>query len=151
MMDLLTDQISHERCLSKIVTDPIERLHVSFLKWTLGVSKRTSNAAVWGDCGRMPLVIQLTKQLVDYYNRLVLLEQTDSQKLVRHAFVEQRSLGLPWFAAVNKLTAKHDPQLDTGTRSKSRCNNSVLIKKRCEELFAVVWDQERLNNKNLIF
>ena len=43
--------------LSKIATDPIERLHLSLLKWTMGVNKYTSYAAVWGDTGRHPLAL----------------------------------------------------------------------------------------------
>ena len=39
--------------LPKVANDPIERLHLSFCKWTLGVNKYTSNAAVWG--GYRPL------------------------------------------------------------------------------------------------
>ncbi|KAL5255385.1 hypothetical protein ACHWQZ_G014716 [Mnemiopsis leidyi] len=38
----------HE-ALKKIVTDPIERLHLKFLKWTLGVHEKTSNIFCWGD------------------------------------------------------------------------------------------------------
>ena len=41
--------------LASIARDPLERLHLSFLKWNLGVGKRTSNAPVWGDCVRMPI------------------------------------------------------------------------------------------------
>ena len=46
-------------CLSKIATDPIERLHLSFLKWTMGVNKYTSNAAVWGDTQGRIFIISL--------------------------------------------------------------------------------------------
>ena len=40
----------------------IEKL--SFLKWTLGVPKGTSNAAVYGDTGRIPLVLSILTQFV---------------------------------------------------------------------------------------
>ena len=48
--------------LPKMANDPLERLHLSFLEWTLGINKYTSNAAVWGDTGRYPLVITHAKQ-----------------------------------------------------------------------------------------
>jgi hypothetical protein len=44
-----------ERERAKVIaTDPLENVHlsISFLKVTLGANKTTSNAAVWGDCGR---------------------------------------------------------------------------------------------------
>ena len=33
--------------LSTIAKDPLERLHLSFIKWILGVNRKTSNAATW--------------------------------------------------------------------------------------------------------
>ena len=49
--------------LPSIAKDPIEKLHLSFLKWNLGVGRKTSNAAVWSDSGRYPLVIEISKQV----------------------------------------------------------------------------------------
>ena len=49
----------HSSLLKKIATDLIEKLHMSLLKWTLEVYRRTSNAAIWGDNGRYPLAITL--------------------------------------------------------------------------------------------
>ena len=69
--------------MCNITSDPLERLHLSFLKWSIGVSKQTSNAAVYGDCGRKPTIIQITKQFVDFLNRLTLLDRNDSQSIVR--------------------------------------------------------------------
>ena len=40
---------------------------LSFLLWSIGVSKQTSNAAVYGDCGRKPTIIQITKRFVDFF------------------------------------------------------------------------------------
>ena len=68
-------------CLSKITTDPIERLHLSFLKWTMGVNKYTSNAAVWGDTGRHPLALVLTKQVFAYLHRVQQMDTDDSPVL----------------------------------------------------------------------
>ena len=60
-------------CLSNIATDPIERLHLSFLKWTMGVNKYTSNAAVWGDTGRHPVALVFT-----YLYRVQQMDTDDS-------------------------------------------------------------------------
>ena len=40
------------------------------LTWTIGVGTKTSNTAVWGDTGKMPLAVELYKQLPDYLNGL---------------------------------------------------------------------------------
>ena len=56
--------------LKLIGQDPFERIHLSFLKWTLNVNKTTSNAAIWGDTGRYPLAIELSSQVYNYWERL---------------------------------------------------------------------------------
>ena len=71
---------SQGNILQCIAKDPIEKLHLSFLKWTMGVHRKTSNAAVWGDCGRYPLALELTKQVFSFYHRLEKLDQEDSKK-----------------------------------------------------------------------
>ena len=80
--------------LQNIAKAPLEVLHLTFLKWTLGVNRKSSNAAVWGDSGKYPLALELTKQVFCYYERLQKLELEGSDSLVRHAYSEQRYLNL---------------------------------------------------------
>ena len=40
--------------MANSTSDQKEKLHLNFLKWTLEVPKGTSNAAVYGDTGRIP-------------------------------------------------------------------------------------------------
>ena len=47
--------------LQKIAKDPLEVLYLTFLKWTLGVNRKTFNVAVWGDSLKYPLVLELIK------------------------------------------------------------------------------------------
>ena len=81
--------------VKKISSDPIENLHLKFLKWTLGVHRKTSNAFCWGDSGRAPLTQKLAKQAVDYYERLEAIRTTKPSQLVGHAFEEQKKLNQP--------------------------------------------------------
>ena len=41
--------------LPKVAHVPLERVHMTFLKWTRGGAKFIPNAAIWGDTGRYPL------------------------------------------------------------------------------------------------
>lgn len=50
--------------LKQIARDPIEQLHLSILKWTMGLPKMTSNAAVWGGIGGPPLAIKPLKHAI---------------------------------------------------------------------------------------
>ena len=79
--------------LTAIAKDPIERLHLSFLKWNLGVGRKTSNAAIWGDTGRLPLIIKISKQVFGYYKRLEDMSSDNATScLVKHASNEQKRL-----------------------------------------------------------
>ncbi|KAL5271007.1 hypothetical protein ACHWQZ_G001606 [Mnemiopsis leidyi] len=81
--------------LSAIAQDPMENLHLSLLKWTLGMRKRTANIPIWGDTGRCPIGMEMTKLLVDFLNRLVLLDTADSPQIVRHQPCIHRAIK-PW-------------------------------------------------------
>ena len=86
-----------QKGLRKLIgQDPLERVHLLFLKWTLNVNKTTSNAAIWGDTGRYPLAIELSSQVYNYWERLEKKEEAGYNCFVRHAFKEQRDLGLSW-------------------------------------------------------
>ena len=136
--------------LIKFSSDPLERLHISVLKWTLGLPKRTSNASVWGDTGRHPLALKLSKLTIDYLNKLILLDNEDSEKLVRHAFVEQKNLDLSWFSSIQRMTLLLDPTSDIKGRT-TKPPNSVLCCKRGQDIFEEHWTTACQQNKKLAF
>ena len=82
LFKLFTQPRGNKEKAKIIASDPLENYHLSFLKWTMGVNKTTSNAAVWGDCGRYPLGVELSKQVFNYRKRLEEMEDDDSSCLV---------------------------------------------------------------------
>ena len=131
--------------LQKLATDPLEKLHLRFLKWTLQVHKYCSNMACYGDTGRHPLVIQLSKQMISYFNRLQVLDQTGSNSLVRHAFAVQRINQLTWYKNTVKImeTAGHHHH-----------TNSVCpthIRSKLQEHFNQLWEAERYKSSKLSY
>ena len=137
------DKIHH--ALPKVASDSLERLHLSFLKWTLGVNKYASNAAVWGDTGRYPLVITLAKQVFTYKQRLERMDSNNSQALVRHAFREQEISQLDWLTQLKDLKACIE-----GVYSRI-CHFPSQIRRGLREWFRDTWNRERLQNKKLVF
>ena len=135
--------------LSKSATDPIERLHLAYLKWITQLPKRVSNAPIWGDCGRYPIAVTLVKSTVNYLNRLILLDTEDSEKLVRHAYLEQKNTKLGWYAAVSSLSTANDPE--SGPDGRYIYPNSTLCRTRSEERFRTIWDEARTANRKLVF
>ena len=53
--------------IAKINRTPFEKVHLSFLKWALGVHKKTSSVRVWGETVRYPLIYQSIRQTLNYY------------------------------------------------------------------------------------
>ena len=137
--------------LSAIAQDPMENLHLSLLKWTLGVRKRTANIPIWGDSGRCPIGIQMMKLLVDFHNRLVLLDDANATHIVRHAFIEQVNLGLEWYTSVKALSERFDQSATRREGSNYPKPNSKLIKSRVEDWFKEKWDEARKSSSKLAF
>ena len=139
--------------LSTIAQDPMENLHLSLLKWTLGVRKRTANIPIWGDSGRCPIGIQMIKLLVDFHNRLVLLDDANSTHIVRHAFIEQVNLRLEWYTSIKALCDRFDQSATRNLREGSNYPkpNSKLIKSRVEDWFKAKWDEARKCSSKLTF
>ena len=139
--------------LSAIALDPMENLYLSLLKWTLGVRRRTANIPIWGDTGRCPIGMEMTKLLVDYLNRLVLLDAADSPQIVRHAFIEQTNLGLEWYTSTKILCERFDPNALKHQRNGTNHlkPNSHLIKNRVKEWFKTKWNSARRTSSKLTF
>ena len=101
---------------------------------------------MWGDCGKYPLALELTKQVFCYYKRLQKLELEGSDSLVRHAYnSEQRHLKLAWY---NKLTELRQTIQD---REKNRVNYPSQMRKSLCTTFCEIWEAERKTNRKLGF
>jgi hypothetical protein len=79
--------------LSKVIGRSIqEKVHLSFLKWALGVHRKATNVGVWGETGRYPLVYQSICLTLNYYKRISTLSP---DSLLAAALREQKSMKLP--------------------------------------------------------
>ena len=148
---ILEPKSSHTQ-MTYITSDPIEKLHLSFLKWTLGVPKQTSNAAVYGDTGRKPTTLCVLKQFVNFFNRLSLLDKEDSNSIARHAFAEQQRLKLPWYSAALALTRQLDPRKAYSEEHKNKIlPNALLCEINAQKWFTEAWKNDCRRNKKLKF
>ena len=77
----------------KLAAETIEKVHLKFIKWALGVHRKASNIGVWGESGRMPLLYNCIESSLKYYNRL---QNLNDNSLVSLAFKEQHSSNLAW-------------------------------------------------------
>ena len=94
-----------------------EKLAVKFYKYILGVHKRTTNLAVYGDLGRTPLFIDIVCSIIKYFRRL---EELDNSTLLGHAFGISKELHIKgkesWYTSclfiLKQLNIDADMSLD---------------------------------------
>ena len=144
---LSEDQRENNHKLVGLTKDPAEQLHLSFLKWSLGVGNRTSNAPIWGDSGRIPVIITTLKQTFGYVKRLVEFDHNDTQSLVRFAYKEQINLNLKWYKGISSIlkAVNESDNLNKDAISPHK------FKSHMTNYFINIWNKERESNKKLCF
>ena len=66
-----------------------DKMHINFLKYVLGVHKKASNEAVYGELGRFPLYFDVICNYIKFYQRLI---SENVSKLLSAAFNESKAL-----------------------------------------------------------
>ena len=118
--------------LKKLASDPLERLHLSFLKIALGVSRKSPNAVVWGDTGRMPLAFSLQPGVLRYFRRVLKMSEdhtavTDGNiPLLVFTFREQVELGLTWYTSITQFVSTHSHETFLNSWEAARTANRKL-------------------------
>ena len=131
--------------LKQMVTDPMEKLHLKFLKWTLLVHKKCANMPCYGDSGRYPLFIKLAKHATSYFNRLDSLNTAEDNSLVRHAFAEQKCGKLSWYTNMTKLLNV------AGSSNGTNQPRPSDIETKLEVYFNSLWREDRTQSSKLNF
>ena len=137
----------NNKLLNVAAEDQMELLHLSFIKWSINVGKRTSNAPIWGDTGRLPLVIDMLKQIFTFYKRLKCISETSPNTIVGLAFREQLRLKLSWFKSISKLYFG----LTQNNLSTAEVISTADVLREASLRFRESWDTERTANRKLGF
>ena len=125
---------------------PTEKVYLACLKWVLRVHKRTSNTAVWGDCGAYPLLINSSKKIFDYFYRV----STDDfgTSLVKDAVIEQKNMALNWYTTLSK--ARDMIALETSNATSLTASKlGAKFRTHLENCFRRHWDNERTSDTKL--
>eukprot|EP00116_Pleurobrachia_bachei_P001352 sb/3461614/ len=91
--------------LRSLSADKAERLFLSHLKWSLGVNKKTQNAAIWEDTDSTPLSIDAIDLTLRFLYRI---KRMNPASFVNASYHEQKNLGLPWYKSMREILEK-DP------------------------------------------
>lgn len=98
---LFSSQINiNDSLLRKISLSNCEKVHLHFLKWSLGTHRLSSNVGTWGETGRYPLIYEAINLTLKYVKRL---QNCDDSSLVSLAFQEQQKNNLEWFRGIEPI------------------------------------------------
>ena len=130
--------------LSKIAKDPHELLHLSYIKWVLGVHKKSTNLACWTEAGRLPLGIKMANLFYNYCLRSV---DSPDNTLLFHTVKEQKSINLKWherFQQINVSFSSH-PRI----KLDSLTSPSSILKAGLKAMFNAIWKGALTQSKKL--
>ena len=106
--------------LTHLAKNQLEQVHLRHLKYLLGINRRATNAAAWGETGSYPLMIEMLKLSVKYFKRIIGLPAT---QLVKAALTDQVTLRLSWYTGIEDII-KYFNNIDP---SSHRRNSSSLL------------------------
>lgn len=89
-----------DQTLPLIAKQPYEKIQMRHIKYMLGVNRRSSNAAAWGETGKYPLFIKCIGQCINYFVRI---SNLPNDHLVKAALSEQTRLNLSWYSNIKDL------------------------------------------------
>ncbi len=128
-------QVVHKRPISMLIEDngptesfDVSRIHAKYLKFVLGVSKFTSNNAVFRELGQTSVHISGVVNAVTYYHRLLSNITIEKDKVLCAAFSTMKSFSHPWLDRLHYIFARNgleDVFLDLSTYKKVLSNMSL--------------------------
>jgi len=127
---------SSKKLLDKLARYAPETIHIRHLKWCLGVHRKTSNIATWGEFSRVPTLISHIKQTLTYFDRI---DSLHSSVIVNMAFREQKRLNLDWYSRASTLATT----VGAGNIS------PLAAKHFYGDLFKSVWNSSRKDQTKL--
>ena len=90
-------------------------------------------------------MIKIAKQAFSYFDTLRKMDISGEDTLARHAFAEQKALGMSWYSTLQALRES------LSGKTKFEELYPSQIRKELETYFKTVWNVERQQNKKLAF
>ena len=128
--------------LKKLGADEAEMSHLRYIKWLLGVHKKTSNVGAWGDSGRPPILLDMTRQVLEYYKRA---ESAAPDTFIHHAFKEQVAMNLDWYSSLSSLISEFSNDVS------QEPFNSENIVSNMVSTFVQIWKAALESSRKLSF
>ena len=121
-------------------TISIEKVHIKFCKYALGLRQNTANLAVLGELGRYPLTLVILYNMIKYWIRLTNIKDS----LLSSAFGASKALFEDgkdsWVGCMNSICKYFDINTDQILRLKSKLK--VYIYNKLKLKYNHLWHQE---------
>ena len=123
------------KLISKYELTPVEKLHVKYCKYALGVHNRSTNYAILGELGRYPILIDIVGQMLKFLRHIQINESKNG--ILQEALEESQRIsmngGNSWFAIVNSITKTLNISSNNMSRicikqAKERLRNNFVCK-----------------------
>ena len=121
--------------------ESIERVQIAFLKFFLGVKKRTNNMAVLGECGRFPLYISYHTRCIKYWLEIQEMPEHRYPKQIYLMLEKQHKAGrINWVSHIRRLLIDYDLEQVWETRNiDSKKHFLDQLKENIEKKFIRKW------------
>jgi len=122
---------------NKLESEPIEQLHLKYLKLMLGVKTSTCNLAIYGETGRFPLHLTQMYRMIKYWLRLT---QISSSKIVKQAFLQMKKyhdLGFKnWSSSIFSILSTYNMSHQWNTENRTQTEINSLLSSLKEQIFS---------------
>ena len=98
LLRLDNPNINNESYFSNHAMIKIEKVHLTFMKWILGINRKATNVFCWQESGELPLIFKAMDLSNKYFDRL---ENMDTESLAYKALLVQKQLNLKWFSVLH--------------------------------------------------
>ena len=128
-------QGSMEKLLNKYESIPIEKMHMRYCKYAVGVHNRSTNYAILGDLGRYPISIDILRHILSFLRHVQMNESKNNilQEALNESQQIARNGGNSWFKTITTIAKTFNITPDNISRPsinhiKSKLRNCFISK-----------------------
>ena len=121
--------------------DMLEKCHLKFCRYILGVNRKAPNIGIYGDTGRFPVTMHIAINVAKYWHRLYNLNES-TNKLLHCGYLENVTNKWPksWFLNVQNMLHVANCEMNVGNKARALLINS--LKTNLKETFSNEWENE---------
>ena len=122
----------------------LEKIHLKFIKSTLGVRKQTPTPAIYGDTGRFPLIIRQHIKAVKYWCRILKLSRSHPVRNAYNMLLELDAIGFTnWCSRIRSVLERTGLDQTWESQNIGNTNKFMLsFKESIVRIFTQQWRKD---------